>query len=394
MMRRRRSHSSSGAQLRRRVLKPQRPPLKGFRGTPTWARMLWGGTFALLGAGLLWILSPVFAVLAASAGIAYILDPLVDWLEARGVSREGGIGIVFTVLFTGSILGMLMLVPSFIIQGSKFVHDLIPFVLNLDNQLLPAVDWVTRKTGYEIPLNLSDLQQTAPAFITKNSAKLQAWVTAISQGLLTQGIGLINAILNLTLMPIFTYYLLRDWDRLIAGIGELVPPRIYPQVERIAVEVNERLSAFVRGQITVCLSLAVLYSIGLLIVGIDLAIPVGVLSGLLFIIPYLGTLVGVVLGVLLALMKFGFTFHVLAVMLVFAVVQGIEGSLLTPKIVGDKVGLHPLVVMIALIVGASLMGIWGMLLAIPITAVLSVLGREWLQGYFDSVLFTEDVDER
>lgn len=382
---RRRSHSSSAGQRRRRRMVRRNDP--GIRAAPLWGKVLWGAGFTLIGIALLWVLRPVFAVLAGSAGLAYVLDPLIDWMEARGLSREGSIGVLFLSLFTLSILTLLLLVPSFVVQGEQFVEDLAPFIHNLPEQLAPALSWISDKTGYQIPLDLSDLQSTLPGLISDNAPKLQAWATTLTQGLLTQGIGLLGAIVNLTLMPIFIYYLLRDWDRMVDAIAKLIPMQYRSRVSRVAVEVDGRLGAFVRGQITVCLALAVLYSTGLLLVGIDLAIPVGVLSGLLFIVPYLGTAVGIVLGVLLALMKFGFSSKVLAVLLVFGIVQGIEGYLLTPRIVGDKVGLHPLVVMIALIVGGSLLGIWGMLLAIPITAVLSVLGTEYLQDYFDSVVF-------
>ena len=386
-MMRRRAHSSSAAHRRRRMLVRRTPST--IRSVPLWGRMLWGTGFTIIGLALLWVLRPVFAVLAASAGLAYILDPMVDWLEARGLSREGGIGVLFLALFTTTLVTMLLLVPSFVVQGKEAVDGLAPFVTTLDEQLEPTLGWVKDKTGYEVPIDLSDIQSTLPALISDNTARLQSWGSSLLHGLLTQGIGLLNAIVNLALMPIFIYYLLRDWDRMVAAIGRLVPNRYLSRVVRVAAEVDARLGAFVRGQITVCLALAVLYSLGLLIIGIDLAIPVGVLSGLLFIVPYLGTAVGIVLGVLLALMKFGFSTKVLGVLVVFAIVQGIEGYLLTPRIVGDKVGLHPLVVMIALIVGGSLLGIWGMLLAIPITAVLSVLGAEYLQDYFDSATFKE-----
>ena len=170
-------------------------------------------------------------------------------------------------------------------------------------------------------------------------------------------------------------------------MDQQIPSRYRPRVRRIAVEVDQRLSAFVRGQLTVASLLGLMYAIGLLIVGIDLAIPVGLLSGALFIVPYLGNAVGFVLAAFLALVKFGFGGKLLGVAIVFLGVQLIEGNLLTPRIVGDQVGLHPLVVMIALIVGGSLLGIWGMLLAIPITAVLSVLANEWMELYRATALY-------
>ena len=211
-------------------------------------------------------------------------------------------------------------------------------------------------------------------------------------GLLTQGLGFLNTILNLLLLPIFTFYLLRDWDILVGKFREILPHSYRAMIQENLAEVDIRLNAFVRGQIKVCIYLAILYTIGLLIVGIDLAIPIGILSGLLFIVPYLGTAFGIISSLLLALIDFGFSWQAIGVIVVFIVVQLIEGYYLTPKIIGESVGLSPLVVMIALLVGASLMGIWGMFLAIPITAILSVIGTDWLKRYKESHFYLDTDD--
>lgn len=394
MMRRMR-HSGSGSPMsarRRPAHGPPSPapdPSDPLDGLSNRARMFWLATFVAVLILLLWVLRPVFAVLAASAGIAYILDPVADWLERRRLSRDAAIGVIYISGIAGLILGVLVLLPGFLTQADNLADQVAPFFANLDQTLAPLAAKIEQLTGTPLPLDVKDLQQQAPAFIADLWPRVQDRVSTVVSGLFTQGLGLISAIVNLALLPVFVFYLLREWDRLVAAVGELIPARYRPRVGRVAAEVDQRLSAFVRGQITVCLALAGLYSLGLLIVGIDLAVPVGVLSGLLFIVPYLGTAVGIVLGVVLALMKFGLGWEILQVILVFVVVQGIEGWLLTPQIVGDKVGLHPLVVMIALIVGGSLMGIWGMLLAIPITAVLSVLANEWLSTYRASKVYTQ-----
>jgi len=390
---RRTPHSGSGSPNRRRTRLPTRQATH--TGVPLWAKITWGLGFAIILSVILWILRPVFAVLAGSAAIAYLLDPVADWLQARKISREASIGIIFTTAFVSLLLFGLLIIPSFVVQGKALAADLAPFFQGLDQQLEPTVEFVAKHTGYQVSLDLAYLQDTAPSWISQNTSKLQHWGSALFQGLFTQGLGLLSAIVNLTLMPIFVYYLLRDWDKLTASLSKLVPPRHLPPVSRVATQVNSRLNAFVRGQITVCMALAVLYSAGLLILGIDLAIPVGVVSGVLFVVPYLGTAVGIVLSIILATMKFGFGLKMLlGPLLVYGLVQVIEGYWLTPKIVGDKVGLHPLVVMIALIVGGSLLGIWGMLLAIPVTAVFSVLGSEWIQNYYKSSVFTGQDDNK
>ncbi|MFT4978112.1 MAG: putative PurR-regulated permease PerM [Myxococcota bacterium] len=400
----RRNHSSSATPgLRQvRVLKrrtPEDEPETGVSallvrglGAPLWVRALWGAGFSIIALALFWILRPVFAVLAASTGIAYVLDPVVDWFESRGFSREMGIGFVFTALSIGALFFVLLIVPAFIVQAQQFSQNLAPFFSNLGEEVKPALAWISEKTGTDMKLDASidrliaDLDKAIP-WLQQYAGQIRNLVGGGVQGLLTRGLDIITTLINLALMPIFVFYLLLDWDRLVAAVGKLIPMDMRPRVTRIAIEVDKRLAAFVRGQITVSAAMVVLYSLGLLIVGIDLAIPVGVLSGVLFIVPYLGTAVGVVLASILSVMKFGFSLNLLWTLLVFVVVQSIEGYLLTPRIVGSQVGLHPLVVMIALIVGGSLMGIWGMLLAIPITAVLSVLGWEWLTNYFDSAAF-------
>jgi len=365
------------------------------RSTPLWLRGLWGMGFGIIGLGLFWILKPVFAVLAASAGIAYVLDPLVDWFENRGFSREMGIGFVFTALLLMALGIILLVVPAFLVQAQRFTQDLAPFFANIGEEVRPLLAQLGELTGLNLGLDetldqvLEDLEEAIP-WLQEYAGQIRDWLVAGTQGLLTRGLDLIALVINLALMPIFVFYLLLDWDRLVAAVATLIPLDWRPRVGRVATEVDLRLSAFIRGQITVSAAMVVLYSLGLLIVGIDLAIPVGVLSGVLFIVPYLGTAVGIVLALILSIMKFGVSLNLLWTVLVFVVVQAIEGYLLTPKIVGEQVGLHPLVVMIALIVGGSLMGIWGMLLAIPITAILSVLGAEWLSNYFKSDAFKGD----
>jgi len=353
----------------------------------TRTKIAWGLGFALVAVFLLWVLRPVFAILAATAGLAYVLDPVVDWLERRRIGRDKAIGLLYLAALGGSVLTLLVLVPLFAEQGETLADSATEFVADLDQHVRPALAVVEQYSGKSIDLDVASLQQQLPALAAEYWPQVQERAWTALRGLFTQGLGLVSALVNLFLLPIFLFYLLRDWDRLVAAVDQQIPARYRPRARRIAVEVDQRLSAFVRGQLTVAALLGVMYAIGLLIVGIDLAIPVGLLSGALFIVPYLGNAVGFVLAAFLALVKFGFGGELLGVAIVFVGVQLIEGNLLTPRIVGDQVGLHPLVVMIALIVGGSLLGIWGMLLAIPITAVLSVLANEWMELYRATALY-------
>jgi len=338
---------------------------------------------------LVWLLKPVFAILAASAGIAYIFDPLIDRFEEKGWSRDGGIAAVTILGCLLTLLSVLIFAPPILTQANKLNDDIRVVLNNLDQYIQQLTLWIQSTTGYTLELDLDHLKESIPQWFEQISADWQTKAMGVLQGLFLRGMGLINTLLNLLLLPIFTYYILRDWDLLLKDAFELLPHRFRPSVQKTMLEVDARLNAFILGQIKVCLALAVLYSIGLWIVGIELAFPIGIVSGLLFIIPYVGTIFGLFAGTLMALINFGVDWHIIGVLGVFGLSQMVEGYYLTPKIVGESVGLSPLVVMIALIVGAAFMGIWGMFLAIPVTAVLSVLSNEWLHRYRSSATFLD-----
>jgi predicted PurR-regulated permease PerM len=341
---------------------------------------------------LFWLLKPVFAILAASAGIAYVLDPLVDRFEARGWSRDQGIAVIVAIGLLITTVALLLFIPPVVVQFGKLSEDIRHVIANLDVNIQQLTLWIEHKTGQQIDIDLKHVQESLPQWLEETTANWQGKAMSIVEGLFLRGMGLVNTLLNLLLLPIFTYYLLRDWDELMKRSFELLPHKTRPLAQKTMLEVDERLNAFILGQIKVCLALAVLYSFGLWIVGIELAFPIGIASGLLFIIPYVGTVFGIVTAGLMALINFGFDWHILGVLAVFGLSQTVEGYYLTPKIVGESVGLSPLVVMIALIVGAAFMGIWGMFLAIPVTAVLSVLAAEWLRRYKTSDTFLESAN--
>jgi predicted PurR-regulated permease PerM len=367
----------------------QPPSIQSPKRKVPWSKILWMLGLTCIVIAIFWILRPIFALLAASAGIAYICDPIIDSFESSGFSRTLGIAI-FSILATIFILlFVLLLIPPIVNQIDSLSSDLSNLMIELQASLEPMAQKASSITGREIKLDFETLKALAPQWLNDSSPELQEKIVTFVKGLFTQGLGLVNTLLNLTLLPVFTFYLLRDWDKIVADINELIPLSMQPTVQKTMKEVDKRLNAFVRGQIKVCLALAILYTVGLLIVGIDLAVPIGIISGFLFIIPYVGTIFGVIISSLLALIQFGVTWHIIGVLGVFGVSQMIEGYLLTPKIVGDSVGLSPLVVMISLIVGASLLGIWGMFLAIPVTAILSVFVTEWLRRYKSSQLFTK-----
>ena len=199
-------------------------------------------------------------------------------------------------------------------------------------------------------------------------------------------------LMNLVLIPVVTFYLLRDWDLLIKGIRELLPRKIEPTVSTLASEINEVLGAFVRGQLMVMFALGVIYTAGLWLIGLDLAFIIGMGAGLLSVVPYLGTVVGLVAAVLAAVFQFQDLFHTIMVLLVFGAGQALEGMVLTPKLVGDRIGLHPVAVIFAVLAGGQLFGFLGILLALPVASALNVLVRHFRDEYTKSDLYHEEAE--
>lgn len=352
-----------------------------------WAR--WGTVGAVVAGALLYATRGVLPVLFASAVVAYLLDRPMRWLGARGLSRDGAFSVLVALGTTLLVLLVTVVAPSIAHQIGELAVRIKPALLGLRDQAAPLVLRIEGQTGWKIPLDVEGIMDVAPAYVqqvfdapdARQAAK--EWLA----GFFGTGLALAGSLLQLALLPLFTFYLASEWPRILDGVNGMVPPRHRPLVHEIASEIHRRIGGFIEGQVTLCALLGVLYSIGLIITGIDLAVTIGMLSGALFVVPYLGTIVGVVLSSVLALLKFGVDWHVLGCLATFAIVQGLEGSVLTPRIVGERVGLHPLVVMVAVVAGGNLIGIWGVLLAVPLTAALSVLAGALVRGYQQSRFF-------
>jgi predicted PurR-regulated permease PerM len=389
---RRAGHSSAGTRVPRPMRTPPQKPVS------VRERVAWAVAATLLIVGLIYLLRSALSMLFIAATFAWLLDPVVDRLEARGMSRERGIMVIFGAGGLAITLAVLVLIPSVVTELENLTANLSLYGARLTET---ATDLKLRlETWLERPLPVSpeELFAEAKLALTSSGADIGGLVkdtvpsagrliTTLGAKALSGGFAFAVATLNVLLLPIFTFYLLRDWDRLVAGVDQLVPPRHRAKVRSLAHQIDETLASFVRGQLTVCALLAVCYSVGLLISGVDLALVVGIVSGALFIIPYVGTLFGVVIASLLALLKFGVDWHLLAVWAAFGVSQLLEGFIFTPLIVGDKVGLHPLVVMVALIVGGNVFGLWGIFLAIPVTAAAQILFAEAMLHYRRSRFF-------
>ncbi len=379
-MLRRSAHSGSGA----RVASFRRSSAAG----PGWqAKLIWISVGVALTTLLLYVTWSVISMLFAASVFAYLLNPPVSALERRGVSRDAAIIAVAGGIAAMLALFLVWLVPSFASQIGELGQNIRPYIDNLATQIGPHIGEIEARLRIDLPVDFNELRARLPEYLAAISPDVRARIQAYLQSAAQGGLSVILSLLSISLLPLFTFYLLRDWPRLLRGAEGLVPGRWRSVAGVLASEIDARLMGFVRGQLTVAVCLGFIYTGGLLIAGIDLAVSVGLLSGALFLIPYVGTLVGLVLSCTLALLKFGFDWHVVACVVTYVVGQGLEGAVLTPSLVGDRVGLHPMVVMVALIVGGNLLGLGGLVLAVPITATLAVIGGFLLDHYRQSTLY-------
>ena len=329
-------------------------------------RLNWLIAIAIIG-WLLYLLAPVLTPFIAAALLAYIGDPLADRLQALKFPRT--LAVVAVFLLTFLLFGLLVLLVGPLIRDQvQALFAAIPGIISQIEQVwMPRVaDVLDVPVGDDVGLG---------AFLSQYSDMAGTWGARILGSVSSTGTALAAAVMSLFLIPILTFYLLRDWDNIVAHIGALVPDSNRATIFELARETDDILGAFLRGQLLVMLALAVLYSVGLSISGLEFAIAIGVVSGLVSFVPYLGFVFGISIATLTVVLEPSPLWPMVGVVLTFAIAQMIEGTVLTPKLVGDRIGLHPVLVIFAIAAGGQLFGFFGILLALPAAAVLSVVVR-------------------
>lgn len=340
-------------------------------------------TFVGVG-GLLSLLAPVLTPFLISALLAYLGDPLVDSLENIKFPRTLAVTTVFVVIFSVIVAMPVLLIPLLEQQISSLLAKLPGYMDWLQQTLRP---WLRQTLGIDLDdLGLGALQQT----LTQHWQQAGGIVAALLGTMSRSGFILLAWMVNLVLIPVVTFYLLRDWDVLVGRIQALLPRRVEPVITRLARNSDEVLGSFLRGQMMVMLALGIIYTAGLMIVGLDLAVLIGMVAGVVSFVPYLGFIVGILLAGIAALMQFQEVSSLLWVAMVFSVGQALEGMLLTPLLVGDKIGLHPVAVIFAVLAGGQLFGFFGILLALPTAAVIMVLLRFVHENYVRSRLYMDE----
>lgn len=341
---------------------------------------IWLAVFVIVSV-LIYLLAPILMPFLSAAVLAYIADPLVDKLE-RKMSRTLAVTIVFFTLSLIALLLLLIVLPLLERQIVLLAEKLPLYIDRAQNYFFPLL-----KDRLGLDVGLFDLNMLKQSL--SESWKAAGGIAAnILSSISRSGLILAGWVANFVLMLVVTFYLLRDWDSLIAKIHTLIPRRNEKTIVVIAKESDEVLGAFFRGQMLVMFVLSMVYTIGLMIVGIDTALLIGVLSGLVSFVPYLGFIVGIVVASIVALMQFQDIVPLFYVAIVFMIGQALEGMLLTPWLVGDKIGLHPVAVIFAVLAGGQLFGFVGVLLALPVAAVIAVVIRHVHERYTQSELYS------
>ena len=336
---------------------------------------------AILVAAAIYLLAPILTPFAVGALLAYLSDPLVDRIERLRVSRNVAVSIVFILLALGLLAILLLLLPLIERQISRFIERLPVYLEWGSSTLLP---WIEAQTGLELgTFEFSKLV----SLLKSHWQEAGGMAAVVLQNLSKSGMTAVLWLTNLLLIPVVTFYLLADWDRLLENVRSLIPRDMEPTVSRLAREADQVLSGFLRGQLGVMLSLGAIYALGLTLIGLELALLIGFMAGVISFVPYLGAIVGFAAGMVAALVQFGDWWHLALVALVFGVGQLAESFLLTPWLVGGRIRLHPVAVIFAVMAGGHLFGFLGVLIALPVAAVVMVLVRYAHQRYTGSSLY-------
>ncbi|MBT2772100.1 AI-2E family transporter [Halomonas sp. ISL-60] len=342
----------------------------------------WGVLFLVVIGGLIYLLDAVLMPFIAGMILAYLADPLANRFQRWGMNRPFAVSSVFLVLLIVLVVSLLILIPL-LVQQLKQLGEAIPGIFNwVENTLAPQVqEW----TGYDLTAELTNARET----LVENWRDAGGYLAQALGQIGRSGMAFASWITYVALIPVVTFYLLLDWNRLLTNIANLIPRQWADDTFRLARRCDEVLSSFLRGQLLVMLCLGIIYAVGLTLMGLNFGLLIGFVSGLVSIVPFLGFIVGLVIALVVALFQYATWWAVLGVILVFSIGQMAESVILQPKLLGDKIGLHPVAVIFAVLAGGNLFGLTGVLLALPVAAVILVLLKEVKVRYQDSELYDD-----
>lgn len=353
---------------------------KGYAMTLQRQMMFWAAVLVIVILAL-WLLGDIMLPFIAGLVLAYFLDPVADALERLGLPRLAATLLILISSIVAFVVLLLLLLPVLGDQIARFSSNLPSFMqalVKLFNDLAPQ--WLKdmlASSGTNLPASLSDL-----------AGKAAGWLAAILTSILSGSLALVNVLSLLIVTPIVAFYMLNDWDHMVAKVDGWLPRDHHNTIRGLARQIDEAMAGFIRGQGTVCLLLGVFYAVALSFAGLNFGLLIGLGAGLLSFIPYVGTIIGGVLAIGMALIQFWPDWvQILAIVGIFAAGQFIEGNFLSPYLVGNRIGLHPVWLMFALFAFGYLFGFVGLLLAVPLAAAVGVLVRFALQQYLSSALY-------
>ena len=355
--------------------------------TPTQKRATTWGLMALTTAVALWLLAPVLTPFVVAAVLAYALTPMVDWLDNVGRGRLPRMlaVVLVEILFLVVVLGVMLLIVPVLAKELPLMREQVPVLLDgMDALLKPFL----AQFGVTLSLDLASIKAFVLKYLSSNAEDTFGSVlTSLKLG----GSVALAIFGNAVLIPVALFYLLMDWHQFVARVLAFVPPHLRAAYDRFMDEADAVLGQYLRGQLLVMVVMAVFYSAGLALFGLDLALPIGIFTGLAMFVPYVGFGLGLILATLAGLLEFAATAGPAKALIMVAVVYGLgqllESLYLTPRLVGERIGLHPLAVIFALLAFGQLFGFVGVLIALPASAVLLVAIRRAQEGYLSSKLY-------
>lgn len=342
--------------------------------------MFWLGTLVLF-VLFLWIFRGILLPFVAGMALAYFLDPVADFLERLGLSRMASTILIVLMFVLVFVFSLAFIVPALVRQTQNFAEHLPAMIAGLQSWAadvkLPWVDKILGDHGQPLQQKLNDwLGQSA------------GWIATVISQIWTSSLALVNIVSLMVVTPVVAFYMLYDWDKMVAHVDGWLPRRYQSTIRQLAREMDTAIAGFIRGQGTLCIILGSFYAVALSILGVNFGLLIGLFAGLISFIPYVGSLVGLFLSVGVALAQFWPDWIPPVIALaIFVTGQFIEGNILQPKLVGDSVGLHPVWLMFALFAFGSLLGFTGLLIAVPASAAIGVLVRFGLSLYLDSDLY-------
>lgn len=324
----------------------------------------------------LWYLGSVLLPFLVGGALAYFLDPLADRLERTGLSRLAATSLITLAAFLLVVLLVLAVIPVLVQQLTALINAAPAISARLEAFLVSRFPDLTDSTSV-IRTTLAEIAQA-----------IQARGGALAQGVIASLFSVVSWLLFIIVVPVVAFYLLMDWDHMVARVDDLLPRDHAPVIRRLAREIDTALAGFVRGQVTVCLLLAIYYASGLMLAGLQFGLIIGAIAGTITVIPYIGAMTGGALAIGLAFYQFWGDWAAIGIIAaIFAVGQFMEGNVLTPRLVGKSIGVHPVWLIFALSVFGGLFGIAGMLVAVPLSATLGVLARFGVSKYKESLLY-------